>query len=203
MINISFSNLLSFRVSLGNSARQVSAKLVHGNGISFKSSNCMNQVPKVVLFKPVVELLVNVSQVSHVQLSLSVSVQQNEMSFTTLFCEWVSDLLCEFSQKSLEVQCVAAVSFINFLDGSVDEFVFVLKSKCLGSHEDISHFGSSLSGISVQREHGMKFNDEVLIKDGIFVSNWLGHDGLEVLFGLFSFWQHFKSFYELKIINVT
>lgn len=99
---------------------------------------------------------------------------------------------------------MSLIGFINFYKSSVNEFIFILKTECGGSHEDISDLNSSLPGIGVKGEHRVEFFDEFLVKDRVFVSNWLGHDGLKILFmNLFSR-QHFtESFtYELiKIIN--
>ncbi len=50
----------------------------------------MNDFEKVAVFETVVELFVDVSQVSDVKLALSVSVEKNEMSLSTFFGEWVT-----------------------------------------------------------------------------------------------------------------
>ncbi len=160
---------------------------MHWDALSLKSSNRVDQVPKVAVLKSVVELLVDVPQVGHVQLSLPMPVQQHEMSLPTIFSKWVTDLLCQFIQEPFEVQSVTVVSLVNLLDGSEDEFVLILQAECLGGHEDIPHFGSSLSGVGIQREHGVKVGDEVFFEDGVFGSDGFGHDGLEVLFELFPF----------------
>ena len=81
---------MSFCVSLGDSAGQVSAELVHGDGVSFESSNGVNDFVQVVILKTVVELLVDVPQVSEIELALSVSVEQGEVSFSAFFGEWVT-----------------------------------------------------------------------------------------------------------------
>ncbi len=116
------------------------------------------------------------------------------MCLTSLLSEGVADFLGELSEKALEVQCVAVVGLVDFLDGPVHELVFAFKSESLCCHEDISHLGPSLSGIGVQGEHGVKVGDEVLFEDGVFSTDGFCHDVLEVLFGQLLF-RHFKSFY--------
>lgn len=108
----------------------------------------------------------------------------------------------EFSDKSFKVQGVAVVGFVDLLNGSVDEFVFLLKTKSGGSHEDISHLNSSLSGIWIEGEHWVKFFNEFLIKNGILVPNRFGHDGVEILFVNFSSWQHFTESFLFVLIKI-
>lgn len=122
------------------------------------------------------------------------SVQQNEVGLTSFFGEWVSDFLGKLSQETFKVQSVASVGFIDFLNGSEYKLVLALEAKGLSGHQDISHLGSSLSGVGVQGEHGVEVCDEVFFEDGVFGSDGFCHDGFEVFFGQLSF-GHFKSFY--------
>lgn len=80
------------------------------------------------------ELFIDVSQISQVQLTLSMSIQQNKVSLTTLFSEWVSDLVRKLSDESFEVQGVVLVGLVDLLDGPKDVFVFFMKPKCLSCH---------------------------------------------------------------------
>jgi hypothetical protein len=80
------------------------------------------------------ELLVDISQVSQVQFSFSVSVQQDEVCFSAFLGKRISNLVCEFSDEALEIKGISVVSLVDFLNGSVDKFVFLFESESLGSH---------------------------------------------------------------------
>ena len=47
---------------------------MHGDGVGFESSDCVDDFVQVMILKTIVELFVDVSQVGEVEFSLSVSV---------------------------------------------------------------------------------------------------------------------------------
>jgi hypothetical protein len=94
----------------------------------------VQQFRQVLVIKTVVELFVDISQVSQIEFSFSMSVQQDEVCFSAFFGERISNLVCEFSDEALEIKGISVVSLVDFLYGSVDEFVFLFESESLGSH---------------------------------------------------------------------
>lgn len=88
----------------------------------------MKQIHKVLLVKTVMKLFIDVSQISQVKFSLTMSVQQNEMSFSAFISKRVSDFLCKLSDEPFEIESITVVSLIDLLNGSVYEFVLLLKT---------------------------------------------------------------------------
>lgn len=58
----------------------------------------------------------------------------------------------KFLQEAFKVQLVSVGGVMNFLQKSEHEFVFLIKAKGTGSHEELSNIGSSLSWISIEAE---------------------------------------------------
>lgn len=136
--------------SLSNLRCHISAKLMHRNSISLKTSNRVQQVAQLMILKTIMQLLVNISQVCDVKLPLTMPVQQVKMSLSSLLSKWVTDLLCQLRHETLKVQSVTLIRIVNLLNQSEDEFILLVKSQCLGGYQNILHLCSSLSGISIE-----------------------------------------------------
>lgn len=63
---------------------------MHGDGVGFKSCNGVNDFDEMAVVKTVVQLFVDVPQVSDVEFAFTMSVKEDEMGLSTFFCEWVT-----------------------------------------------------------------------------------------------------------------
>ena len=94
---------------------------------------------------------------------------------------------CQLLEELLEVKGSSVSSIMDFVKKSEDELVFGIETKSTCSHEDVSDIGSSLSGISIEGEEGMKLSDVFRWEDGVFGGYILGKDGFEFFLLDFSF----------------
>ena len=63
----------------------------------------------------------------------------------------------KFSDKCLEIKGISMVGFVDFFENSHGDSKSVFESKTVGSVENISDFGSSDSGVSIESEYFMEF----------------------------------------------
>lgn len=68
----------------------VGIELLIRDGFSIESSNCMNDLPKLILIVAVFELLVYILEVTDVQFPLSLHVQKSKVCLSSLLTEWIS-----------------------------------------------------------------------------------------------------------------
>jgi hypothetical protein len=85
----------------------------------------------------------------------------------------------------LEVQSGSVGGVVDFREESEDKLVFVIESESAGCDQQISDISSSLSGIGIEGEEGVKFLDVIGREDWVLGSDVFGEDGLE--FFLLSF----------------
>ena len=106
------------------------------------------------------------------------------------------DSLDQLCDELFEADGISSRSFSDLLKDSVDEFVFRIELKDVSGHEDVSDIYLSLSRVSVEREQVVEFSQLVLVEEGVFGSNVLSHDFLEVLLeSLSSGLSHFRNIF--------
>ena len=85
----------------------------------------------------------------------------------------------EFLDETLEVKRSSSSWVIDVHDQLEDDLVLLVKSKSLGSLEEISAVSSSLSGIGIEWEESMELSDVLWWEDGVFGGDVLSEDSLE------------------------
>lgn len=156
----------------------------------------MNDLPELVLIVAVFQLVVDVFKVGNVQLAFALNVEQGEVGSSSLFREGATlnrkqkyNSGGEFLKESFEVEGVASSLIMDLMEKSEDELVFGIETKSGSGEEDIPDISSPLARVSIEGENCVDLSNVVSSKDGVFGSNVLGKDCLQILFLKFSFWH--------------
>ena len=93
-----------------NFALDVGIELLPCNGLGIESSNCVDDLPELVLVVAVFQLLVNILQIVNVQFTFSFNVQKGEVCLSSFIIEWASlnysksyDSCGKFPEESFKV----------------------------------------------------------------------------------------------------
>lgn len=139
-----------------NLALDVGIEFLIRDGLGIEPANGMDDLPKLILVIAVFQLIVDVLQISNIQLSLSLHIQEGEVGPSSFLGEWAAlhnrksyNSGCEFLEESFEVQGISSGMIVDLLDEPIDELVFGVKSKCGGGEKNISNIRPSLPWVSI------------------------------------------------------